>query len=203
MSGKPGWNRGLKVAFDPERHCGATRKRDGGPCRHPRGFRTDHPGAGNCYVHGGRSPNGIKHAQHEQAEQAVAKLGIPRGTGDPFVLLAKAVQHAEGYLEAAATTAAEAADATVEKPSTIPLDVAADIYADAIRTASRTGKAAVDADVADRLAAIDERAGNLLMRFVNELLERAVPKTKRPEITAWASGRLAELAAEYEHGVVH
>ncbi|GAA5503005.1 hypothetical protein Dxin01_02754 [Deinococcus xinjiangensis] len=41
---------------EPEAICGAEGKRGGGPCRHPAGFRTDHPGTGKCWLHGGRSP---------------------------------------------------------------------------------------------------------------------------------------------------
>lgn len=33
--------------------CGATNKRSGKPCQHPAGRRTDHPGAGRCWLHGG------------------------------------------------------------------------------------------------------------------------------------------------------
>ena len=40
----------------PQATCDANGKRGAGPCRHPAGFRTDHPGVGRCYLHGGRSP---------------------------------------------------------------------------------------------------------------------------------------------------
>jgi hypothetical protein len=193
--------------FDPAVHCGAEtnpRFNAAQPCRQIKGMRTDHPGAGHCWLHTGRSPNGERHAQREAAEQAIAKLGVPRGTGDPFVLLAKSVQHAEGYLEATAQVARDAAEPAEGTTPRLGLDIAAEIYEQAIRTAARTGKAAVDADVADRLAALDERAEGLLWRFVRELLERVVPKAQRPVIEAWASQRLGELSAEYEHGpVVH
>jgi hypothetical protein len=186
--------------FDPTRHCGAPGRRGGGPCRNRKGFKTPTPGAGRCFLHGGATPNGQKHAQRELAEAAVAKLGVPRGTGDPFALLSKAVQHSQGLLEASGHVVATIGEPVKdgEKRPAISVDVAVELYAEAIRTASRTGKAAVDADVADRMAALDERAGDLLMRFVRELLERVVPVAKRPEIEAWASMRLGELAAEYE-----
>jgi len=41
---------------EPEAICGATSKRNGSPCRHPAGLRTDHPGSGRCYLHGGLTP---------------------------------------------------------------------------------------------------------------------------------------------------
>jgi hypothetical protein len=163
-------------------------------------MRTDHVHAGRCWLHSGRTPNGRIQAQREIAERAAAKLGIPRGNGDPFVLLTKAVQHAEGYLEATAKVLADVADPDPKAAakSQIALGAAAELYAEAIRAASRTGKAAVDADVADRRAALDERAADLLMRFVRELLDRVVPAPQRPALEAWAATRFAELAAEYE-----
>jgi hypothetical protein len=193
----------MKV-FDAERHCGAAtnaRWNGGTPCRLPKGFRTDHAGTGNCWLHGGRSPNGERHAEREAAVKALAKLGVPVGNGDPFTLLAKAVSHAEGYLEATAQLVREAAEPVEGATPPVGLEVAAELYEEAIRTGARTGKAAVDADVADRLAALDERAGALLLRFVRELLERVVPAAQRPAMEAWASSRLAELAFEYEHPV--
>jgi hypothetical protein len=197
-----------KRVFDPARHCGGkTNPLNGAtPCRQPKGHATNHPGVGHCKLHIGNSPNGQKAAAREAAEVAIAKLGVPRGTGDPFVLLAKAVQHAEGYLEATAQLVVDSGGKVEEAEGRprVDLSVAADIYEQAVRTASRTGKAAVDADVADRLAALDERAEGLLMRFLGELLERVVPRAQRPAIEAWASKRLGELAGEYERGpVVH
>lgn len=202
--------------FDPATQCGSPGRRcksEPPTCRHEdgdhrcrlfKGFGTDHVGSMHCKWHGGNSPNGRKAAARETAERAIAKLGLPMGSGDPFTLLTKAVQHAEGYLEATAQLVQDSAD-TVEKAGGRPrvdLTVAAEFYEQAVRTAARTGKAAVDADVADRLAALDERAGSLLLRFVRELLERVVPAAKRPALEAWASGRLAELAHEYEHAPV-
>jgi hypothetical protein len=186
--------------FDPDKHCGGETNALNGatPCRLPKGTRTDHLHSGHCWLHGGRSPNGKRFAGKEAAGQALAKLGVPVGSGDPFVLLAKTVSHAEGYLEATAQLAREASSA--ETP-VVGLEAIADLYEQAIRTAARTGKAAVDADVADRLATLDERVDSLLWRFVGELLERVVPQAQRPAVEAWASVRLGELAAEYEHPV--
>jgi len=48
--------------YDPERHCGATSKRTGEPCKYLKGHRTNHPGEGRCYLHGGRS-TGAKTAE--------------------------------------------------------------------------------------------------------------------------------------------
>jgi hypothetical protein len=174
-------------------------------CRQSEGKRTSHPGSGHCWLHLGRTANGEKHAEIERVERAISQLGVPRGTGDPFALLSSSVQHAHGYLEASAAVVREATSEAEGAPlPPLPLGVALEAYEQAIRIAARTGKAAVDADVADRLAALDERAGSLLLRFIRELLDKVVPAPKRPAIEAWASGRLAELAAEYEQpAMVH
>ena len=184
-------------AFDPAVHCGAATNPLNGarPCRMAKGMRTDHLGSGHCWLHGGRSPNGARFAAREAATVALAKLGVPVGTGDPFALLAKTVSHAEGYLEATAQLAREASSAATPF---VGLEAIADLYETAIRTAARTGKAAVDADVADRMATLDERVDSLLWRFVAELLDRVVPQAQRHSVDAWASMRLGELAAEYE-----
>jgi hypothetical protein len=187
----------------PVPRCGALTRADKA-CAQPRGHRTDHPGFGNCWLHGGRSPNGKKHAERQAAQAAVARLGIPTGNSDPFALLAKAVSHADGHLEAASAVVQEAAELIEGQRSVLALEAAIEVYEQAIRTAFRTAKAAVDADVADRLAALDERAASLLMRFVTELLERFVPTKRKGEGQAWAAARLAELAAEYERpGALH
>jgi len=193
------------IEYDPKRHCGA-KNQAGTPCRRSKGSGTNHKGSGSCKWHFGNTPTGKQHAKTEAAEAAVAKLGIPRGTGDPFALLAKTVQHADGFLEAASQVLQDASSEDKERAAATAIDLAASIsiYEQAIRAAARTAKAAVDADVADRLAALDERAASLLMTFVAELLERAVPKSRRLEISTWAAGRMAELAQEYERpGALH
>lgn len=56
--------------------CGA-KTRSGKPCRNPQGFRTDHPGAGTCFLHLGATETHKRHAQVELARQACQTLGIP------------------------------------------------------------------------------------------------------------------------------
>lgn len=46
----------LPVGFDPDKHCGATRRNKGVACMLVKGQNTDHPGVGKCYLHGGRTP---------------------------------------------------------------------------------------------------------------------------------------------------
>lgn len=52
------------------------RNRAGNPCQRPAGWGTDHPGIGRCKLHLGSAPNHRKHAQVEQARQAVQRFGL-------------------------------------------------------------------------------------------------------------------------------
>jgi hypothetical protein len=170
--------------FDPARDCGARSKRTGLPCRNVKGFHTAHVGAGHCWLHGGATPNGKRQAARQMAEQAIAKLGLPIGSGDPFMLLTKTVQHAEGHLEATAHLLQEAAAkveafSSVKEPderlrgqAVLELVETAKLYAAAIRTGGLTGKEAVDADVADRMVAVETRRIELLQLAVQATLDR-------------------------------
>jgi len=194
-------------AYDPKVHCGAKSHSRGLPCVQWKGFRTDHPGSGHCTFHGGATPTNKKAAARERVARALDQLGQPAGTGDPFQLLSKAVQHAEGHLEAAAALvreAAAAADAQVASvTAALDLEASLEVLEVAIRDAARVGKQAVDADVADRRQAIDDRAESLLWRFVSALFERYVPDERRREAEAWAATTLSEIAGEYDQSVVH
>lgn len=45
--------------------CGAWARSRGRPCREPAGKRTDHPGVGRCWRHGGATP--VTHGKYSQA----------------------------------------------------------------------------------------------------------------------------------------
>jgi hypothetical protein len=52
-------------------------ERAGRLCRQAAGLRTDHPGIGNCYLHGGSTYSHRKAAQKVMAEQMAATYGLP------------------------------------------------------------------------------------------------------------------------------
>ena len=172
----------MTVTFDPERHCGAKGKRcnahpptcqhaDGiHACRLAKGAGTDHKRAGHCRYHGGSTPNGIRNAQGEQARQALVKLGIPAGTGDPFALLEKATRYAEGYLDATAQLLVDVVD---DKRKDVTLEAAAKLHVDAIRQGATTGHQAVSADVAERQVKIGEQLGKVVVLAIQAALDRA------------------------------
>jgi hypothetical protein len=59
--------------------CGA-RTRAGSPCSKVAGWRTDHPGQGRCYLHGGRTP--IKHGRYSTVQRATVRELFERFSGD-------------------------------------------------------------------------------------------------------------------------
>lgn len=80
--------------------CGA-RLRGGareGFCRRPAGWGTSHLGAGNCKLHAGSTPNGVKAARVELLRQAARRLGIPREV-EPGQALLELVWEAAGNVE--------------------------------------------------------------------------------------------------------
>lgn len=50
----------------------------GDTCRNPAGWRTDHPGIGRCYRHGGNTRTQREHARRTMATQTANAYGIPR-----------------------------------------------------------------------------------------------------------------------------
>ena len=64
--------------------CESPTKRTDYPCRNPAGFRTDHPGAGRCYLHGGRSL--VKHGKYRTIYDSTLGEAIERFEQDPDAL---------------------------------------------------------------------------------------------------------------------
>ena len=58
--------------------CGARKKQGPGTCTRPAGWGTDHPGFGQCKLHGGSTQSGTKAAAERQAIAAVETYGLPR-----------------------------------------------------------------------------------------------------------------------------
>jgi hypothetical protein len=169
--------------------CSAKTKSRGTPCTHPRGWRTDHPGSGNCRSHGGNTPNGAKHAAIERVIKLNDLLTVPLGNGDPFDLLMEAVAQQQQKVGRSALLVEKAILADDAEATSAALD-RQDVT---LRTAFRGGKAVVDAKVADHGAVLEDAAFELLKIFVAEFLDR-VPAPARPELQIWARRRLDELS---------
>ena len=89
-------------------HCGAKTKA-GGNCQRPAGWGTTHPGAGNCKLHGGASPNGELHGNLELAKREAAVMGQPLPV-DPGDALLQCIQIAAGEVQYASLRIAELDD---------------------------------------------------------------------------------------------
>ena len=88
--------------------CGAKTKA-GSPCARPAGWGTTHPGAGNCKLHGGASPNGELHGNLELAKREAAVMGQPLPV-DPGDALLQCIQIAAGEVQYASLRIAELDD---------------------------------------------------------------------------------------------
>jgi hypothetical protein len=80
----------------PHATCGATTKSSGKPCTKSAGWRTDHPGVGKCYLHGGKTP--IAHGRYSgikrpRLAELIAKFETDPNPLDilPEVLLLRAL----------------------------------------------------------------------------------------------------------------
>lgn len=135
--------------------CGArTKQREGGTCVLGAGWGTDHPGAGNCKLHGGATPNGRKGGRRVLARLALEKLSVPV-TGDPIVVLEEAIASAFGFLRGARALLAEGQSEEMAK-----------LYAEAIERAARTAKFGVDAKLDEARLELDrERAQRIVVIF--------------------------------------
>lgn len=83
--------------------CGGTKRDvkrggDGGPCRRPAGWGTNHAGTGRCKLHGGSTSDHVKHAQKAQAAEAVKTFGLPREI-DPRDALLEEVYRTAGAVD--------------------------------------------------------------------------------------------------------
>lgn len=77
---------------DSRRYCGARKRQGDGHCRRPAGWGTDHPGEGQCKLHGGSTHGRTAAAHIRQAEREaaaeLARLDVAP-VADPLTELAK------------------------------------------------------------------------------------------------------------------
>lgn len=161
----------------PAKKCGAVRKGKP-PCGRPAGWGTKHPGRGRCKHHGGSTPNHEKAAVNEEANDfAAANLTIADADRmDPTDSLVLSVHLAQGVV-----------NFYRDKARTQPEYHGA--YLSAIERLNRFSKAAVDGKVAERLAAIGERAGEQIALVCEAGLAALVQsgvKLTSPQRTAYA-----------------
>lgn len=71
--------KGEKIEYNPEIHCGATKK-NGEPCTNIKGFGTTHPHEGRCKYHGGVAPK-TPEAKERVRTAPLETLNQPRTNG--------------------------------------------------------------------------------------------------------------------------
>src|SRR5678816_2191290 len=80
--------------------CGAAKTDGSGmTCRNPAGKRTDHPGWGRCWKHGGATPSHRAAAQMQQAQATAQQIGVPRDV-DPLTGMLETYHPTLGILDA-------------------------------------------------------------------------------------------------------
>lgn len=187
----------MSVTFDAALHCGAATNPLNGatPCRMRKGYRTDHVGTGNCWLHGGRSPNGERHATRERVLNALATLRLEAGI-DPITSLYEAVAVA-AWREYGLRMMLQQRDALfgANHLGDQVEDVVASMHAEALRIRAQVAKMAVDAGLDERMVRLAERQADVLVRLVDVVLDGAgVKGPARDRGRAAASSFLAETA---------
>lgn len=71
------------MELPPNPHCGAKLKSRDGLCGKTAGWGTDHPGFGNCKLHGGSTPTGKKHGEtlRQAYWERLVEMGDPALAG--------------------------------------------------------------------------------------------------------------------------
>jgi hypothetical protein len=159
--------------------CGAT-GRSGKPCGYSAGWGTDHVGTGRCKLHTGSTRNGkLAAVKEEAAEFAAANLSIAdAGELDPTDNLVLSVTLAEGVMRFYREKARNGDPGAAEQ------------YLAALDRLNRFSKAAVDGKVAERLAAVGERAGEQVALICEEalaVLVKAGVRLTNAQRTAYAN----------------
>lgn len=70
-----------RSGHDSRRYCGARKRQGDGTCKRPAGWGTDHPGEGQCKLHGGSTHGRTAAANIRQAEREafaeLARMNVP------------------------------------------------------------------------------------------------------------------------------
>lgn len=197
-----------------DRRCGAKTRmageREGGPCRHWAGFRTDHPGVGRCYLHGGATQSHKTHAVVTEAKRRMVTLGGPiedvTAPGALMSLLRASAGHVS-WLQSEVAALTDLASHEAE--------VLVKLYDSERDRLARVGEACVRAGVAEHMVRMEQHRADLTLRAIRDaatdiglnsrqlqalgiaLRKRLVERGDDPELAAreaaQADAKLAEL----------
>jgi hypothetical protein len=173
----------------PVKQCGAT-TRAGAECRKSAGWNTPHLGVGRCSLHGGCTPDHVKHAARQEAmEFVVGALGHEMDI-DPLDAALMAVRLAAG---STAFWRYQLADAQAKGEELTSMQIEG--YRMALTDLSRISKSAIDAGVVEKLAQINERMAEQIVLAAEEALAAIQLDVEQRTIFAQ---RFAEALARLE-----
>jgi hypothetical protein len=162
--------------------------RGGKPCGNTAGFRTRHPGFGNCTFHGGSTPSGESHAARLQAQAEAGRLGaeVPIDPGDALALAVRLVGGEVEWLRRELRKAEEDADADPR--------VLAGTFSAAVERLARVSKLAADAGIDERRLELDSLVIDRLGAAVTAAItDAALDEDSRARLDAALRTRLGEL----------
>lgn len=157
--------------------CGA-RLTDGSGryCTQPRGWRTDHPGYGQCRWHGGTTPNGGKSAEKERllGEVGTLMVELDLPDTDAITALGEALRLSRKMAAVHEVLVAELDDILGHnrfgERTRHPLEVALGDWTD---RKARVSKLAIDAGLEERRVQLEEHEGQAVARLIVQLLDDA------------------------------
>src|SRR3954464_9675466 len=171
--------------LDPDR-CDFVKK-TGEQCRRPKGWGTEHAGAGRCKTHGGNSPSHVKAA----AAQIVASLAREADV-EPLDVLLRTIRLDWGPVQWVTSKILEAEEKGDEK---IPL-VYQGLYGAWLDRAAKHAKLALDAGVAERQVRVAEAQGEAFAGAIKAILgDLDLTREQRAKAPASVRRHLTALSA--------
>jgi hypothetical protein len=176
--------------------CGAKRRNGAGPCRHFAGLRTDHPGTGKCYLHGGATRNHSKAAIKQEIAQRIAQEATFGDAKDvtPPEALAGLLHTTSAHVGWLAGTLATLPKEALGSPYGMQLTHLYGVERDRL---AQVAKLCSDAHVDERLVAIQEQQTRLLGEALRAAcLSIGMKETQQRKLGTALRQELAVLEAE-------
>ena len=184
---------------DPRRCNAKTRSTEdhrakGVPCKNWAGFRTPHPGIGNCFLHGGSTTSHRKSAVSVEAKRRMVQLGTPiEGVTAPEALM--------GLLRASAGHVAflQQSVAALDALASPEAEVLVRLYDTERDRLARISEACVRAGVAEHIIRMETAQAELTLRAIRDAARDAgLNATQVQALGAALHKRLAEHGGDPE-----
>jgi hypothetical protein len=165
-----------RKVFDPEKMCGVPRRSSdedgtghrGEPCRNLKGFGTDHPGIGECKLHGGSRPGQQRHGVKVKAQQALERLGLAVQV-DPEEALLEQVWIAVGREQQLRIDY----EAAIVASKNVEAVVILELWNEERDRVGKIAKMAIDAGIEERKVRLAERHVDFLQRLLETFADAA------------------------------